>query len=129
MKFVLSCEALKMTGGVTELVLNSVLTEVGCLNLFAVPQLFHGLIAVVGKGAGARGAAAIGASDSGEPLARFLVASDDAMIGHEFEVVLMRADAEVGGAGESFGEIAFVWDVRGHGRLGWQTSCEVVEID
>lgn len=113
--------AFEVRGGVGELELGGVLTEIGGLNLFAVAEFFDVGIGVVGEGAGARGAASVGAGDTGEPVTRFLVAGDDAVIGHELEVVLMSANAEVGGAREGFGEVFVVRDVRRHEGMGWQT--------
>ena len=112
--------AFEVAGGMTELVLGGIVSEVGGLVLLAMAQVFHGGIAVIGEGAGAGRAAAVGAGDAGEPVTRFLVATDDAVIGHKLEVVLMGTNGEVSSAGECFGKGAAVGDVRRHKGRGWQ---------
>lgn len=94
-----------------EEVLGVVLAEVGGVDLFLVANLDHLFVGMVGEGSGAGGAGAIGAGDSGEPATRVLVAGGDAVVGHEFEVVGMSADGEVGGAGEGGFGVGAVGDV------------------
>ena len=49
-------------------------------------------------GAAARAAGAVGAGDAAEPVVVAGEAVEDAVEGHELEIVLMGADAEVGDA-------------------------------
>jgi hypothetical protein len=56
--------------------------------------------------AGAGGAGAIGGDDAGEAEIFLAPTGADAGIGHDFQVVWMGADAEVGGGGEGGFEVA-----------------------
>ena len=76
----------------------------------------HGLHPLIGEGrirAGACAAGAVRAGHAAEPLSVAVVAGEDAVEGHEFEIVLMRADAEMrdarqrGGGREAVGDEDF----------------------
>jgi len=60
------------------------------------------VVGPVFEATGPRRAAAVGDGHPAEPLVIPVIAGEDAMEGHELEVVLVGADAEVGGPAEGF---------------------------
>ena len=60
-------------------------------------------VRLTSKGSGASATATICAGDPTKPRAILTIAGGDAMKGHKFQVVLVRANAEVGGARLCFG--------------------------
>lgn len=93
--------------GVGELDLGGVFSEVGGLSLFVAAGCRDG--GVVGAG---------GDDDAGEVFFGVLVALGDAVVGHDFDVVGVGGDAEVGGACEGVGGRQLVGDVDVGGGLG-----------
>ena len=91
----------------------------------------HLLVGVVGVLVGARTAGTVGDRHATEPLLRLLVAGEDAVQRHHLEVVLVRADAEVGRAAKRLVWLGVVGDKQvdgwtrklNHGRNG-ERGCE-----
>lgn len=79
--------------GEAELVDEAVLADFGGLALFFEAGRLHLLVGVVGVFARAGAAASVGAGDAAEPGVFLLIAGADAVVGHEFEVVLVGSDA------------------------------------
>ena len=100
--------------GVAELVLGGVLAGGGRGVLFLVADFLHLLVGEVGEGADTGAAGAVGAGDAAEPEVGVVIAGDDAVVGHELEVVVVGADAEVGDAGEGGWLVGAVGDEKGH---------------
>jgi hypothetical protein len=71
------------------------LAHVGGLLLLEPSHVDHLRVGVLLVFEVARTAAAVRHRDAGEPLVLLLKALKDAVVGHDFEVVLMGADAEV----------------------------------
>ena len=82
--------------GVAELQHRLVVARVRGLVLLVDAHRRHLLVGVVGVRADAGAAAAVGAGDAAEALVLLQVALGDAVVGHDLEVVLVGADAEVG---------------------------------
>ena len=80
------------------------------------------LIAISGIGSDSCAASAICACHAAEPFRILLIASEDAMEGHEFEVVLMRSNAKMGNSGKCFGSN---FSVRNEKLGGGLVKCHV----
>ena len=80
---------------VIELHHRGIVTELGSLTLLLSPSERHLLIGEIGIGTGPRAARAVRAGDAGKPLASAVVARCDAIERHEFQVVLMRTNAQM----------------------------------
>jgi hypothetical protein len=80
--------------------LAGVLADVGGLALLQHAHLLHVLIGEIAVDAGARAARPIGNDDSGEPLVLAAETFGDAVVRHDFDVVLVRGDAQVRGPGD-----------------------------
>jgi hypothetical protein len=93
----------------------TVLADLGRIALLFGTDGFHLIVCLIRIGAGASTTAAVRASDPAKPSTILLVAGGDAVKGHEFEVVLMRADPKVGGARLRFGGA----DVIRYKEIGW----------
>ena len=85
--------------------------------LFLAANCLHLVIGKLRVGTGARTAGAIGAGHPGEPLAVILITGENAVEGHELEVVLVGADAEMGDARQSRGFGKTVGDEKFSGGL------------
>jgi len=97
--------------GVAELEHGGVVAEASGGPLFGAPFGDHLGIGESGIRTGAGASGAVGASDATEPLGGAIEAGDDPVKGHEFEIVLMGADSEMGDSGESGGERLVVGDI------------------
>jgi hypothetical protein len=91
----LMARALHLLARVAELNLNAVLAHEGCFALLQKALLLHLLIGVARIGTFARAASSIGHDDTTEPLVLVVKTLRDAVIGGDFEIVLMRNNAEV----------------------------------
>ena len=80
--------------------MDAVLSDNGCLPLFSAAHLLHLNVCEFRIDPGARAASAIGHDDPTEPSIAATEAISDAGIGHNFNIVLMSGDAEVGGPSE-----------------------------
>jgi hypothetical protein len=92
---ILDCAA----GVIKEDVRGVIADESGFL-LFLAPDSLHFLVRVISVETLARAAAAVSGRHSGETLVRPAEALEDAVIGHNLDVVLMGRHAEVRGSGE-----------------------------
>ena len=97
--------------GVAELEHGGVVAEASGGTLFGAAFGDHFGIGEGSIGTGAGAAGAVGAGDATEPLGGAIEAGDDAVKGHEFEIVLMGADSEMGDSGEGGGERLVVGDI------------------
>ena len=97
--------------GVAELEHGGVVAEASGGTLFGAAFGDHFGIGEGSIGTGAGAAGAVGAGDATEPLGGAIEAGDDAVKGHEFEIVLMGADSEMGNSGESRWERLVVGDI------------------
>ena len=88
--------------GVIELEHRAVAADHRCGVLLFAADRFHLHIAEVRIHANARASGAVGAGHAAEPSVIAGEAFENSMKGHELEIVLMRADAEVGDAGKCF---------------------------
>ncbi len=88
---------------VEELRHEAVLADARRLVLLLAADRHHLLVGAVGIDAGAWTARAVGAGDAGKALARLAIAGQHAMKGHELDIVLVRADRQVGDAREGLG--------------------------
>lgn len=70
--------------------------------MFLFADALHFIVGDLGVEPGARATRAIGAGDAGKPGVVLGEAGFDAVVGEELEVVLVRSDREMGGAGECF---------------------------
>ena len=75
-----------------------ILAHEGGLLLFQAPDAAHLDVGVLGVQAVARAARAVGHHDAEEPLVRLTEAGQDAVQGHDFQVVLMSGNGHVRGA-------------------------------
>ena len=97
--------------GVAELEHGGVVAEPSGGPLFVAAFGDHLGIGEGGIRTGAGASGAVGAGDATEPLGGAIEAGDDAVKGHEFEIVLMGADSEMGDSGEGGGERLVVGDI------------------
>src|SRR5208283_3752795 len=88
-----------------QLDLNAVAAESRGPTLLAAADVLHLLVADPGEAPGARAAGAVGDDDARKPPVVATEASGDAVVGHDFHIVLVGANAKVGGAGERGGRI------------------------
>ena len=93
--------------------LAGVLADVGGLALLQHAHLQHLLVGEIAVDAGARTARAVGHHHAGEPLVLAAEAFRHAVVGHDFDIVLVRGDAQVSSAGKGG-----VWrDTVGHKKI------------
>ena len=90
--------AFHRAAGVAELEHRRISADQGGGVLFLRAYFHHGLIGDTGIRAGAGTACAVGAGDAAEPFVPPGEAFEDAVEGHEFEIVLMGSDPEMGNA-------------------------------
>ena len=88
--------------GMVEAFDEAVLPEVGGADLFLLTAGDEIRVAVFRVGARAGTAGSVGTNDTAKPGEVLLVAGADAVVGHELEVVRVRADGEVGTTGKGF---------------------------
>ena len=86
--------------GVAQLDHAGVAADIGRGALLLAADALHLLVGVLAVDARARAARAVGHDDAAEPVVRQAEALGDAMVGHDLDVVLVGADAQVGGASE-----------------------------
>jgi len=86
--------------GVVQEHVRGVLADEGGLLLLADAHQAHLLVGVVGVQARARRASPVGDGDAGQPAVVALVALQDAIHGHDLDVVLVGGDGQVRGAGQ-----------------------------
>jgi hypothetical protein len=92
--------AANIRAGVSQLDYGGVATQSRRLFLLVPPDLGEFWSGFFGQRAGARGAGPIGDHDTGEAEIFLPAAGADARKGHDFEVIGMGTDTEVGGGGE-----------------------------
>lgn len=113
--------------GVAELDHDAVFADEGCFTLFLFADFLHFFVGVGVVGPFARAAGAVGDDDAAEPLVAATEAFGDAVVGCDFEVVLVADDAEVGDACEGLSWVALVRDeevgVRVVEEHGWCCDC------
>jgi len=91
------------SAGVVEMDHGAVMADLRGAVLFIGADRAHFSIGAFFVGAGACAACAIRTGDAAKPFRDAVVAGDDAVEGHELEIILMRADAEMGDARERIG--------------------------
>ena len=94
---------LRFGARIPELDLAGVFAHERGLALFRDAHLFHALVGVIGVDAGARAAGAIGGHHAGEPPAGAAETLGDTVVRHDFDIVLVGRNAQVGGAREGGG--------------------------
>jgi hypothetical protein len=116
---------LDVGGRVGELKLDAIAAEAGGLPLLESANFLHLLVGVVGEGAGAGRAGAVGDDHAAESEGGVVEAIADGGVRHDFNVVLMGGEAQVGDLGEGSVGGAAVGDIHisllggeSHGRGG-----------
>ena len=113
--------ALGGSARIVELDHDPVASDSGGLALLLAASFHHLRVAELRVGAGASAARAVGARDAAKPFDIAVVAGRDAVEGHELEVVLVRADAQVRDARErGFKRLA----VGDEGVGGWDVKLQ-----
>ncbi len=88
---------------VAKLDLAGVIADEGGFALLLDAHPLHLLIAQIGVDAGARAAGAVGRHHAGKPSVHDPETLGDTVVGHDFDIVLVRGNRQVGGAGQRLG--------------------------